>query len=50
MRMQGNNKLEIVLSPDREHCSNLLKQTAKEKIPFMDNLRDKLEYKKKSTA
>ena len=45
-----SNKLEIVLSPDREHCSNLLKQTAKEKIRFMDNFRDKLEYKKKSTA
>jgi len=28
----------------------LLKQTAKEKIWFMDNLRNKLEYKKKSTA
>ena len=45
-----NNKLKIVLSPDKEHCSNLLKQTAKEKIWFMDNLRDKLGYKKKSTA
>jgi uncharacterized LabA/DUF88 family protein len=45
-----NNKLKVVLSPDKEHCSNLLRQTAKEKIWFMDNLRDKLEYKKKSTA
>ena len=45
-----NNKLEIVLSPDIENCSNLLKQTAKEKIWFMNELRDKLEYKKKSTA
>ena len=44
-----NNKLKVVLSPDEEHCSNLLKQTAKEKIWFMNNLRDKLEYKK-STA
>jgi len=39
-----NNKLEIVLSPDEENCSSLLKQTAKEKIWFMNNLRDKLEY------
>jgi len=45
-----NNKLEIVLSPDEENCSSLLKQTAKEKIWFMNNLQDKLEYKKKSTA
>ena len=43
-------KLKVVLSPDEENCSNLLKQTAKEKIWFMNNLRDKLEYKKKSTA
>jgi uncharacterized LabA/DUF88 family protein len=45
-----NDKLQIVLSPDKENCSSLLKQTAKEKIWFMNNLRHKLEYKKKSTA
>ncbi len=45
-----NNKLKLVLSPNKKYCSSLLKQTAKEKIWFMDNLRDKLEYKKKSTA
>ncbi|MCL5782037.1 MAG: NYN domain-containing protein [Patescibacteria group bacterium] len=45
-----NNKLEIVLSPYVRECSSLLKQTAKEKIHFMDNLRNKLEFKKKSTA
>ena len=44
-----NDKLKVVLSPDIENCSNLLKQTAKEKIWFMNELRDKLEYKKKST-
>ena len=43
-------KLEAVLSPDMEHCSSLLKQTAKEKIQFMNDLRGKLEYKKKSTT
>lgn len=48
--LYGNNKLETVLSPDNENCSNLLKQTAKEKLRFMNNLRNKLEYKKKSTA
>ena len=45
-----SNKLKVVLSPDIENCSNLLKQTAKERIWFMNELRDKLEYKKKSTA
>ncbi len=45
-----NNKLKVVLSPDEKNCSSLLKQTAKEKIWFMNNLRHKLEYKKKSTA
>lgn len=43
-----NNKLEIVLSPDIENCSNLLKQTAIEKIWFMNELKDKLEYKRKT--
>ena len=42
-------KLRAVLSPESKYCSSLLKQTAKEKILFMDNLRNKLEYKK-STA
>ena len=45
-----NNKLETVLSPDRKHCSSLLKQSAKERINFMNELRAKLEYQKKSTA
>ncbi|MEK7581944.1 MAG: NYN domain-containing protein [Patescibacteria group bacterium] len=45
-----HNKLKAVLSPDKKECSSLLKQTAKEKIRFMDNLRHKLEYKKKNTA
>ncbi|MEK7607496.1 MAG: NYN domain-containing protein [Patescibacteria group bacterium] len=45
-----HSKLEAVLSPDKKECSSLLKQTAKEKIQFMDNLRGKLEYKKKNTA
>jgi len=40
-----NNKLEMVLSPNKEKCSVLLHKSAKEKIVFMDNLRQKLEYK-----
>src|SRR3989338_2220055 len=45
-----SNKLKVVLSPDRKRCSSLLKQSAKEKIQFMKDLKNKLEYKKKSTA
>ena len=45
-----NGKLAAVLSPDIKNCSSLLKQTAKEKMQFMNELRDKLEYKKKGTA
>ncbi len=42
------SKLQVVLSPYVETCSSLLKQTAKEKIYFMNNLKRKLEYKKKA--
>ncbi|MBL7155149.1 MAG: NYN domain-containing protein [Candidatus Portnoybacteria bacterium] len=45
-----NNKLKYMMSPYVKTCSILLKKTAKEKIIFMDNLRKKLEYKKKNTA
>ena len=44
------DKLLKVLSPYVKTCSVLLKKSAKEKIVFMDNLKDKLEYKRKSTA
>jgi uncharacterized LabA/DUF88 family protein len=44
------DKLRLVLSPYRETCSELLRKSAKEKIVYMDNLREKLEYKKKNTA
>jgi hypothetical protein len=44
-----NNKLEAVLSPDKNNCSSILRQSAKDKIRYMDNLKQKLEYKK-STA
>src|SRR3989344_4372129 len=43
-------KLEVVISPDKAHCSTLLMQTAKEKIWFLNNLRDKLSYEKKKSA
>jgi uncharacterized LabA/DUF88 family protein len=40
------NKLEAVISPGREHCSCLLKKAGREKIQFLDDLKQKLEYKK----
>ncbi len=44
------NKLKTILSPYTKTCSILLKKSAKEKIVFMDNLKNKLSYKRKSTA
>jgi len=44
------DKLKLVMSPYVKTCSSLLQKTAREKIIFMDNLRKKLEYKKKNTA
>ena len=41
-------KLVAVLSPDKKNCSVLLRKSAREKIYFMDNLRAKLEYKRKT--
>lgn len=48
--LYDKGKLAAVLSPYTETCSILLKKTAREKIRFIDNLRGKLEYKKKNTA
>ncbi len=47
-----HDKLEVVLSSYIKNCSGLLRQTAKEKMRYMDNLKQKLEYKKhkKNTA
>ena len=48
--LYDNGKLKFVMSPYIKTCSVLLRKSAKEKIVFMDNLRKKLEYKRKSTA
>ena len=40
-----NSKLKFVMSPYVEICSSLLKKEVKERILFMKNLRNKLEYK-----
>ena len=43
-------KLKTVISPYFKTCSSLLRKTAKEKLIFINNLKEKLEYKRKSTA
>jgi len=48
--LYNKKKLKMVLSPNNEKCSILLKRAAKEKINFLDNLRERLQYEKKSTA
>lgn len=45
-----HKKLKVVMSPYVRTCSVLLKKSAKERIIYMDNLRQKLEYKRKNTA
>lgn len=45
-----HNRLKTVLSPYFVTCSSLLKKSAKEKLVFMVNLKEKLEYKRKSTV
>ena len=47
--LQRMGKLESVLAPCEAGCSHLLKKAAGSRIAFMDNLRGKLEYKKKRT-
>ena len=37
-------KLAAVMSPERSNCSSLLKQSAKERMRFLDELRKRLEY------
>jgi len=48
--LHEKDKLKIVMSPYFDTCSSLLKKVAKDKIVFMNNLRNRLEYKKKNTA
>lgn len=43
--LYSKSKLKCVLSPYKKTCSSLLKKSAKEKIIFMDNLQQKLEYR-----
>ncbi|MEK7541710.1 MAG: NYN domain-containing protein, partial [Patescibacteria group bacterium] len=47
--LYSNKKLLAVLSPCRQKCSSLLRKSAKDKMAYMDTLREKL-AKRKSTA
>lgn len=44
--LNENSKLKIVISPNLKNSSVLIRQAAKEKIIFLDNLKNKLGYKK----
>lgn len=48
--LYSEKKLRTVLSPDVKNCSGLLKQAAKDKMQYMNELQNKLEYKKKGTT
>ncbi len=49
--LYNKEKLKTVISPHFKTCSILLKKAAKEKIVFIDNLKQKLSYtKRKGTA
>ena len=45
--LDTNNKLLKVLAPATQNCSSLLKKIAGKKISFINDLRQKLEYKRK---
>jgi len=45
-----NNKLLVVISPNREKCSSLLRKSGKEKMRYLDKSKEKLRHKIKSTA
>lgn len=46
--LYSKNKLETVISPNRDKCSVLLRKAAREKINFLNDLRGKLEYSEKA--
>lgn len=48
--LYNNQKLKTVLSPHADTCSALLKKAARGRIQFLDAIRDRVEYKRKSTA
>lgn len=47
--LRENSKLAKVLAPSHKNCSVLLRKAAGSAIVFIENLKNKLAYKKKST-
>ena len=47
--LRGNGKLERVLAPCKAGCAKLLQDAAGSQMDYLDNLRARLEYKKKRT-
>ncbi len=47
--LEAKNKLSLVLSPSDKNCSSLLRRMAKKKIAMISDLRNKLEYKKRTS-
>lgn len=47
--LRENNKLRCVLAPNLNKYSGLLKKSAQNYLAFMNDLKNKLEYKKKRT-
>lgn len=48
--LNSRHKLKAIISPNSAKCSVLLKRVVNEKIFFMDKLREKLAYIRKSAA
>lgn len=48
--LDEQKKFEAVISPYTKTCSSLLKKVAKGRLFFIDHLKNKLEYKRKSAA
>jgi uncharacterized LabA/DUF88 family protein len=44
--LYNNEKLEAVLSPHRRSCSSLLRKSAREKVRYMDVLKNRLAKRK----
>ncbi len=44
--LRESQKLVVVLSPKREHCSRLLRKEARHRLSYLDRLRDRLQYKR----
>jgi uncharacterized LabA/DUF88 family protein len=45
--LHQNYKLEAVLSPKREKCSALLRRAARSRIAFLEQYRERIEYRRK---